>query len=238
MKSIEFAKYCQNLIEQVKKNYWRLSRLSPNDLKNDVLFLAEKTKTSPVIVLKYKLKLQGFTKKQINKILTFSYPNTSQNLKNEILIAIYNDPVYSPLGIRITTWRGKEGEEIINEWLKSRSIKFVRDPGNDKIGKPDFLLDNPIKINNKEVKWIESKCSYGSYIEQKNNLKQFNKFDNIYGMNGCIIYWYGFKVYKNMKNRFMLNWKDMMNIVPKYLHPRIKKLVFEIPEEFEYIIDY
>ena len=236
MKGIDFAKYCQSMVERVKRNYWRIKKLSKNDLNKDILFLSKKTNTSPIMVLRYKYKRMGYNKRKIMAILNLNSQKISEEMRSEIILASKNDPVYSQKGIEFSYWRGKEGEEIIKDWLEYKKIKFKQDPGNDKIGLPDFLLKESITINNKRIKWIESKCSYGNLLEQKNNIKQFTKFDNLYGNDGSIVYWFGFEKNNKLKRRFILNWEDILRIIPNHLHERVNKLVNDIPEEFEHLI--
>ncbi|MHA1230264.1 MAG: hypothetical protein ACTSPQ_06420 [Candidatus Helarchaeota archaeon] len=79
---IEFIKYCQNIIEQVKKNAWRLNKLTKEDLNKDVLLLAKETNTSPMMVFRQKLKLLGFSKKSIKQILFNDVEKIPPFLKN------------------------------------------------------------------------------------------------------------------------------------------------------------
>ncbi|MBD3229192.1 MAG: hypothetical protein GF329_13500 [Candidatus Lokiarchaeota archaeon] len=238
MKGIDLAKYCQDLIESTKRNYWRLKKLSKKKLINDdILHLARKTKTSPVMVLRKRLKAMGYHNNQIKKMMNLDMNiEIPKDLREDIRSANKNDPVYSPRGIEYSHFLGTEGEAIIKQWLEYEGKKYKEDPGNDIVGLPDFLLEEKMRIYNMKVKWIESKCSYGNLTEQKNNRKQFTKFDKLYGKFGCIVYWLGYDKTKKMKKRFILTWEDMLKLTPTYLHTRIRNLVYEIPEEFEHLL--
>ncbi|MHA1751359.1 MAG: TPD domain-containing protein [Candidatus Helarchaeota archaeon] len=236
MYAINYTKYCQGLIEKVKNNYWRVKKLSKLDFNKDIFYLVEKTKTTPIIVLRQKLKVLGYTNKQIKSIINLNLSMIPNKLKDEVLLAIYNDPVYSPIGIKYFDALGREGENIIKEWLESQNITFKRDPRNSKTGMPDFVLEKKIQIFKHEVKWIESKCTYGDFIAQKNNFKQFTRFDDFFGNYGCIVYWFGYEKNNKFKKRLILTWNEMLKLTPNFLHPRIKKLISEIPEEFEYLL--
>lgn len=236
MKAIDLFKFSQKFIENTKHNYWKLKRISKKEFeRKDILTLSNETRVAPVMVLRKKLEKLGYNKKQISDILCLKY-KIPEKLKNEVLIALRNDPVYSPKGTEYAHWCGDEGEAIIKDWLEFEKKDFKQDPGNHRIGLPDFLLEKSMYIYRKEVKWIESKCSYGNRTEQKNNVKQFKKFDKIYGQKGCIVYWFGFEPEKNFKKRFVLTWEDMLKITPDHLNSRINKLINEIPKEFEHLL--
>ena len=234
MNMIEFIKYCQNIIEQVKKNAWRLNKLTKEDINKDVLLLAKETNTSPMMVFRQKLKLLGFSKKSIKQILFNDVEKIPPFLKNDFLVAVYNDPVFSPFGMKFFDKLGIDGENIIKEWLQYEGIKFKMDPRNGRLSIPDFLLEKPIIIFNHKIKWIESKCSYGDISTYNNHKSQFSKFDNLYGNNGCIVYWFGFVDEIKDDIHLFLSYKDILELVPKFLHPKIFDLINDVPEEFEY----
>lgn len=60
---------------------------------------------------------------------------------------------------------------------------------------PDFLLDEPIKINGHEVNWIECKCYYASTIprlvKRMRYIKTARKYQKAFG-NGLMVFAYGF----------------------------------------------
>ncbi len=57
---------------------------------------------------------------------------------------------------------------------------------------PDFVLENPIRIDNLMVNWIESKALFGDDFEHEHySKKQFREYAGIFG-EGMVVYWYGY----------------------------------------------
>jgi hypothetical protein len=95
----------------------------------------------------------------------------------------------------------KTQEELSNE-----QIKIYGKP----INTPDFLLKSDLKINGKNIKWIDAKNFYGSninFVKSKIN-EQTKKYINNYGQ-GCIIFNLGFnELYLENKDILFLSWQS------------------------------
>lgn len=92
------------------------------------------------------------------------------------------------------------------EILAQEQIKLYGKP----INTPDFLIDGTLKINDKEIKWIDAKNFYGSdikFVKSKIN-EQTQKYIKTFG-NGCIIFKLGFNdSYLNNPNILFLSWNS------------------------------
>lgn len=87
------------------------------------------------------------------------------------------------------------GENIIKKWLDVQDIVHLNENDLRKNGKgktPDFVLDDPLTIDNTDIRWIESKATFGEVWEhQYYYQKQFKHYEKEYGQ-GLVVYWYGF----------------------------------------------
>ena len=215
-------------MRDVRKNFWKLKKLKPSP-KTDVLALSKKTHVAPILIVREILKTKGYNRKEINRFLR-NEDEIPSDLKEMLEIASANDPVYSQKGLDYAKQRGEEGEQIINLWLESKGLKFVRDSGSV-ISLPDLLLEKPITMFNKSIQWVESKCYYGGQREMKEDEKQFKRFDAM--GNGVVIYWFG---YKKPVKRFIISGEEFKKLLPKDLIERVDKLLNFIPPEFAHLL--
>ncbi|MFX0142184.1 MAG: TPD domain-containing protein [Candidatus Hodarchaeota archaeon] len=229
VQGLKFIKLCQKIVQDSKRNFWKLKKqdLSPNI---NIISLSRKLKVAPVLIIREILKNRGNSRNSINQILRKEISAPSE-LEDLIKIACRNDPVYSPLGLKLSRVRGQEGEKIIKLWLESKGLKFERDLGSG-ISFPDFLLEKPIKIFEKSVIWIESKCYFGDKEELQEDEEQFKRFDSM--GEGVIIYWFGFE--KKSKH-FMLSGEDFKKLLPSELKLKVDELLNFIPKEFIHLLD-
>jgi len=228
IKALNFIKLCQKIVQDAKKNYWKLKDYDLAHVRN-IMALSKKLKIAPVLIIREILKKRGYSRTEINKILRKEM-DIPLDLKKKVDIACINDPVYSPLGLEYAKKRGIEGESIINSWLLSKGLSFKRDLGCG-VSFPDFLLEKPIKIFEKSVIWIESKCYFGGVREMKENEKQFKKFDPL--GDGVIIYWFGFE---KEFNRYLLAGEKFKELLPKDLKSKVDELLNFIPPEFLHLL--
>ncbi|MHA1129534.1 MAG: TPD domain-containing protein [Candidatus Helarchaeota archaeon] len=228
---IIFVRYCQNIQRQTMFNFQKLRRVPKEKLKADVLGVAVSIGIAPVMTIRYLLKIEGFSKRDIGAIVREEIPPPSY-LKKPLKIALKNDPVFSPRGIKYSKQRGKIGEDLIAEWLNSLSIGYDRDIGQ---GGPDHLLMSPLRIDIsgtiKEFDWIESKASYGDAFELRHNRKQFDRY-KFFG-NGLIFYWFGAVPIKDYE---IFTWKSLVNRVNPALKNKIINFISFVPPEFKHLI--
>ncbi|MHA1380042.1 MAG: TPD domain-containing protein [Candidatus Helarchaeota archaeon] len=219
---------CQKIVEDTKKNYWKLKKYNLTT-KTNILSLSKQIKVAPVLIIREILKRRNYSRNEINDILRDEFSNPS-DLKEKIKLACLNDPVYSPLGVEYARKRGEEGEDIINSWLLSKNLHFKRDLGNG-VSHPDFLLEKPIKIFNKEIIWIESKCYFGGKKELIDDEPQFKRFDPL--GDGVIVYWFG---YDKSSKRYFISGEEIIKLLPDSLKIRVRELLDFIPPEFLHLI--
>ncbi|MHA1649634.1 MAG: TPD domain-containing protein [Candidatus Helarchaeota archaeon] len=232
MRGIKFIRYCQNLQRKTMFNFKKLKTLTKEDLRGNILELANSIEIAPVMIIRHFLTLEGFTKREIRDIIWGELAPPTY-LKEALKLALRNDPVFSPLGIKYGKERGRIGEELIAKWLDSLSIGYDRDIGQ---GGPDFLLKTPLCVDIsgtiKEFDWIESKATYGDAFEMRRNRKQFDKY-KFFG-NGLIFYWFGADPTLEFE---IFTWKSLVNRVDSSLKSRILKFISFVPPEFEHLID-
>jgi hypothetical protein len=205
--------------------------LSKEELKEDILGVAASLKIAPGMAIRHLLKLEGYTKHEVKQIIEEEIPPPDY-LKDSLKIALRNDPVFSPLGIRYGKKRGQKGEDLIAEWLDSLSIGYDRDIGQ---GGPDHLLKSPLRVDIsgtiKEFDWIESKASYGDAFELRRNHKQFDRYE-FFG-NGLVFYWFG----AEPTNKYeIFTWKSLVDRVSHPLNDKIISFISFVPLEFKHLI--
>ena len=115
------------------------------------------------------------------------------NVADEIREIVRSDVVYSPEANERHRRRGVWGETLLQNWLDAQGIKYRTE--NDlkaEGGKtPDCLLDKPMMYNGKEIRWIESKASFGDNTEfRMNSKKQLVPYTELFGP-GIVVYWMG-----------------------------------------------
>jgi hypothetical protein len=190
----------QKVVRRVIQNHARMQRYAKRHLRtweegNAILYIAQRNRYPATLMAAMILKEMGHTKKHIN--IMFKNPEKIRNrrLRTEVMQALNSDYFYSPKAHRIQRARGQMGENIIEKWLEVRDIVHrnendLRKNGNGKT--PDFVLDDPLTIDDTHIKWIESKATFGDLREhQYYSQKQFRHYEKEFGQ-GLVVYWYGF----------------------------------------------
>lgn len=197
---------------RLKKMFNQIERLYCNG--NSILFLSEKYDIPPVSIMRSIImkrvvdanpRMRNYNQKDIvKKILREDESVYSQYLDERDLLELQ----YSKLNDQITYAEGDTerteslGWEIaMIEFLKSFEINFVAedvlmDFGSDVItSTPDIVVLDDLYINGRLVKWIDSKCFYGSSQSRrflKNVKEQTKRYDNYFKATGALIYKLGF----------------------------------------------
>ena len=173
-----------------------------SDYDNNILELSKKYDSSPISILRLILKKKYPNMKSIkNSIDLFNETD-----KKQLQIAEENDYI-SPLNEDNIQKKSEEYEEKIAHFLDNKEIKYktqetlIKEQTDEKgyaYATPDFLLNEPMMINDNIINWIEVKNFYGSNIKFMNKKiqKQVNKYYKIWGL-GCLVFRYG--VYENLK---------------------------------------
>ncbi len=161
--------------------------------------LPEWLRLTPVMRVRLLLKAVGISKAEVNRILNdpsriqLEEAYHPEKLERLIWKALYTDYIYSPLAARHQRARGKLGEEIIRKWLEMKNIDFSTE--NDLKKRfpktPDFFFEEPVKLNGKHVRWVESKALFGDPRTHRiYSRKQFEVYREMFG-DGYVVYWFG-----------------------------------------------
>ena len=148
----------------------------------------------PVLTVLIILGENGVSKKQVWKYINKPDVIKDLRLKKEIKEVAKNDLVYSPNAVNIQYERGRWGEKKLTKWLDKKNIEYRTEKEiRGKFPKtPDCLLSEPIRLNGMDVNWIESKASFGDFIEIKRTMKrQLIPYTELFG-SGAVVYWFGF----------------------------------------------
>ena len=160
------------------ENYWEKEKKLPSWLR-----------LPPVMRLRLLMKSLGMSGKEINK--QFLNPEKSE-LEELIWNAIYKDFLYSPIAAKIQFARGRIGEIMIRDFLEAKGMEFKeeRELRNEK-KTPDFVIEDELRIDGRQIRWIESKALFGDLKLHRFYLKkQYDPYAEIYG-DGIVIYWLG-----------------------------------------------
>lgn len=105
------------------------------------------------------------------------------------------DRYYSPAMDEMRNAIGKEYEDKLAEYLNALGVGYLDEPGMRRMGyarTPDAVLLEPISVDGRVVKWIESKAWFGDPPSHASYLKdQYWPYYNRFGP-GLVIYWFGF----------------------------------------------
>ena len=122
-----------------------------------------------------------------------------------------------------TLKRANEFEKDIEEVLIKKNIKYktqedltqeqIKSHGHA-FSTPDFLIESELKINDREIKWIDAKNFYGSNVKfVKSKIEeQTKKYLKNYG-DGCITFKLGYnETYSENPNILFLSWDSLDNL--------------------------
>ncbi|MFH0961552.1 MAG: TPD domain-containing protein, partial [archaeon] len=168
--------------------------------------LAIKAQAMPIAVA-YALRQDlGYTRKDFQKIIRRASAaeripekrkgeSRNERVYRELCEGCRTDWLHSPRALEYMKDKGLSGEAAAAEFLARLGIgKFKTENEQDKSGKtPDFLFEKLETLPgvNGEVKWFESKATFGTLSEVREDFKtQLSFYIGIFGP-GAIIYWLG-----------------------------------------------
>ena len=199
-KELLLVLYTQKTIRKASKDFYKMkNRLkSIKEMWNQgttFCQIAKKYEFPPVLTAYLILTgEQGqYSKKAYRKLLFDPSTIKDKRLRREIEEVVKADRIYSPKGSEVQKLRGIKGEDTIERWLKKRKIGFKseEDLRGEYPKTPDFLLDKTLFHRGSEVKWIESKASFGDKTEINKNLrKQLLPYVELFG-EGMVIFHFG-----------------------------------------------
>ena len=159
-----------------------------------ILDLAEYTGFPPTLMAALIMKNCDISKKSVNWFFKNIDLIENRRLRKEVKKALEVDHFFSPHAHEMQCKKGAMGEEVIRKWLDDRGILYcteaeIRAKGDGKT--PDFVLANPLCVDDLMVNWIESKALFGDDFEHEHySKKQFREYAEIFG-EGMVVYWYG-----------------------------------------------
>jgi hypothetical protein len=191
--------YTQKTVRAATKRFYRVKHKTPHLLKKwnegtSFLELARELRFPPILTAYLILQENEIPRKRFWEYVKNPETIKDNRLRREISEVIANDIVYSPEGNEIQYERGKVGEKRLCEWLDRQNLDYRTedDIKGDYSKTPDALLDKPIRTNGMNIKWIESKASFGDETEIRRNTKrQLKAYTELFGQ-GIVVYWFGF----------------------------------------------
>ena len=226
MKALKYIKYIQKERENAIRNSWKLKNVTLKDNKKDLLDFSRKLRVPPLLIVRRFLLLEGYTKKEVNSAIEGNF-EVNKFYTRLLKIGRECDLINSPLANKRAKDRGLEGEVILREWLDHLNLEYEIDPANGKDSFPDILLAEPMDVFGKKVKWIESKCSFGSEFDLRRHRKQFDNFTPL--GTGFVVFWFG---YVPNDDYWLVSGNEMKEVFPEFLQKRVEKMLDFVPPEF------
>ena len=196
-----------------------IKKIYPIYQKYNILKISLKFDFSPMTIFRNILKLKYKDKKKI-KYLLRNPDELSDYDKKQFISANEND-IFSSIDQGDQLEKSIEFENKVGKFLHKLNIKFttqdeLSNSQTETFGKPistpDFLIDAPLKINNKEINWIDAKNFYGANTTmiKKSIEKQTKKYLKNYG-SGCIIFSLNFSEKLSFDKILLLDYNNLIN---------------------------
>ncbi|MDI3483114.1 MAG: hypothetical protein PWQ88_985 [Candidatus Methanomethylophilaceae archaeon] len=190
--------YTQKTTREVKKNFYKVKNNTKRMLKEwrqgkTLMEISEHYRFPPILTAMFVFQEMGWSKKKFWANVRGEEEIKDPRIKKEIEEINKNDYVYSPWANEDQRRRGDWGESLLENWLDSQGVEYrTEDDIRGVYAKtPDCLFEKPIKVDGKEILWIESKATFGDAPEFRFNAnKQLIPYTEIFGP-GMVIYWFG-----------------------------------------------
>ncbi|MBU0762764.1 MAG: C15orf41 family protein [Candidatus Altiarchaeota archaeon] len=199
----------QKIVRETKRNYYEIKKRA-NKLLGEWLHgkkftdIARNEGFPPLLTASLMLQHTGVSKSQFRAYVDDPEAIEDKRLRQEIKDAIRAEVIYSPDGARVQHGRGKDVEWLVKKWLDNKNVKYITEYDAKKgehTKTPDFKLDNPMKLGDRWINWVECKGSFADEVEYKRDYgKQLLHYVKLFGT-GMVIYWYGF--IEDMPNHLM-----------------------------------
>ena len=172
----------------VKRNAARLTREWKQG--KSLLSIARQWRFPPILTGLLIFQENGFSKKQFWKYVREPETIRNQRTQKEIIEITQDDIVYSPWANELQFKRGTWGENQLHEWLDINDISYrtEKDLRGEFPKTPDCLLDKPLRFNGWTLNWIESKASFGDFVEFNRNVRcQLNSYVRAFRTWSCCL---------------------------------------------------
>lgn len=191
--------YTQRAVRNATRSFYKVKHKAENLLKRweggrSFVKLARDLDFPPVLMAMILMREAKVPRKTFWVYVREPKNIKDNRLRREILEVVAEDILYSPEGNEVQRKRGVWGEEMLCDWLDANNLKYrtEKELRDDYPKTPDALLDEPLKWNGMEIKWIESKASFGDKTELKKNArKQLKPYVDLFG-HGIVVYWFGY----------------------------------------------
>ncbi len=198
-KELILVLYTQKTVRLATKRFYKVKHRVKHLLKKwnegrTFLSLARELRFPPILTAYLILLENNISRKRFWELVKNPRKIKDNRLRKEISEVVKHDIVYSPEGNEMQYERGKRGEEKLCEWLDKQNLKYKTEEQlkGQHSKTPDALLSKPILTNGMNIRWIESKASFGDEIEIRRNTKrQLKAYTELFGQ-GIVVYWFGF----------------------------------------------
>jgi len=199
------AIHTQGLRRKVISNYWKVKdgahRLASAWKRGaSVREIAQRKRFPPIVIARIISYEIGVSKNDFRKMVNGSDINRSLSkdqlkMASEVSKIVKLDYMDSPWSLDIYREVGRQGEQLLSDWLNERGLKFKTEKeqkGGTGVPTPDFLFASPEKIDGrKNVSWIESKGFFGDLSHvRRHHRRQAKRYESRFGK-GMMVYWYG-----------------------------------------------
>ena len=178
---------------RLENNAGRIFRLWERGMS--ICAIAEKYRCPPTLAASVILRAEGFSRKEVYAFFKAPESIRGGRLRREVSAAVDLDYFFSPKANDMHDLKGRRGEKIVSAWLSKNDISFLseNDLRTRSFSKtPDFLFNEPISVDGRDVFWIESKAVFGAPREHaRYEKKQFSEYTRQFGC-GLVVYWFGF----------------------------------------------
>ncbi len=191
--------YTQRTVRFATRDYYQVVEMAPSLLRRwkngePMVKIARRLNFPPILLGLILMAQNNVSRKRFWKMVREPETVGDKRLKSEMMAIRKGDILYSPEGAEVQKQRGIKGEERLANWLDGQGVTYRTEA--DLRGKfpktPDFLLDKPLDYNGYDIRWIDSKASFGDDIElRKNNRRQFHQYVTLFGK-GLVLYWFGY----------------------------------------------
>ena len=199
-RELVYVLYSQRTVRRATKRYYRIKHAAPSLVgrwKKGESFvqLADREDFPPMLMAFILTQEMGYSKKVFWRYVKEEVKAPSKRLGQEFQEARRVDRLYSPEANEEQDDRGRKGEERLAYWLDGRGVKYRTEEdlrGHEHVKTPDFLLDEPLKIDGFKYHWFESKAIFADDLEYKRHIRnQLTPYYDLYGT-GAVAYWLGY----------------------------------------------
>lgn len=206
LKSMIILHTQNKIIKNYRKVYKNKKKIYNEYKKNNILDLSVKYNIPPLTIFRIILKVRGFNKNKIKKIISEGIDDPYDN--KQLKIAIKND-YYTGTNKEKQLQKSLDYEYKIQKFLDKYNISYYTQDElikKNSLLTPDFLIKSDLQINNINIYWIDAKNFYGGYT--RNNIlnlqKQSKKYNNAFG-SGAFIFSKNFSEKIKIKNTLLLH---------------------------------